>query len=150
MNELGELLRRLRGKKSLREAAEKAGISHNYLSIVEKGTDPRSGSPIKPTPETIMSLSKAYNYSYEELMKIAGYLPGEENESYKKHPAEKLRDYLESGLTNDEIKKRMNFFVDEFMQLNDEQADEFIRFARWQLSETKKEPTASSSKLQEP
>lgn len=77
MNELGELLRSLRGKKSLREVADKADISHNYLSIIEKGIDPRSGSPVKPTPETLKSLSKAYNYSYENLMKSAGYLSEE-------------------------------------------------------------------------
>lgn len=59
---------------SLREASKKTGISHNYLSIVERGTDPRSGSPVSPTPETLKKLSEAYNYPYEELMKIAGYI----------------------------------------------------------------------------
>lgn len=34
---LGELLRQLRGKESLRSVSKRAGISHNYLSIVEKG-----------------------------------------------------------------------------------------------------------------
>lgn len=95
MNELGELLRSLRGKKSLREAAEKAGISHNYLSIVEKGTDPRSGSPVKPTPETLMSLSKAYNYSYEELMKVAGYLSDEGAEEKKEINHEAVTDLID-------------------------------------------------------
>lgn len=79
MSELGDLLKKLRGKQSLRDAADKAGISHNYLSIVEKGVDPRSGSPINPTPETLRSLSKAYNYPYEELMSMAGYLEDDKN-----------------------------------------------------------------------
>ncbi|MDR6555490.1 helix-turn-helix transcriptional regulator [Paenibacillus qinlingensis] len=74
MSELGNLLRRLRGDKSLREVAARAGLSHNYLSIVEKGIDPRSGSPVNPTPETLSALSKAYNYSYDELMILAGYI----------------------------------------------------------------------------
>ena len=42
MSELGDLLRDLRGKESLRDAAERIGISHTYLSILEKGNDLRS------------------------------------------------------------------------------------------------------------
>lgn len=73
-NELGHLLRKLRGKRSLREASEKSGISHTYLGVIEKGYDARSGNPVKPTPETLQSLSAAYGYPYEALMQAAGYL----------------------------------------------------------------------------
>lgn len=61
-------------KLSLRVASDLIGISHSYLSTLEKGTDPRTGSPVSPTPETLMLISKAYNIEYEELMKLAGYL----------------------------------------------------------------------------
>ncbi len=81
MSDLGDLLKKLRGKKSLREAAKKAGISHTYLSIVESGVDLRSGSPVNPTPETLKSLAKAYNYSYESLMSVAGYIEEDKKES---------------------------------------------------------------------
>lgn len=74
INELGKFLEGLRGKESLRDAAKRAGISHTYLRIVEKGFDRRSGSPVNPTPETLRSLSKAYNHSYEDLMVKAGYI----------------------------------------------------------------------------
>lgn len=74
MSTLGLLLRKLRGKESLRAAAERAGLSHNYLRIIEKGVDPRSGSPVKPSPETLKSLSVAYDYPYLELMYAAGYV----------------------------------------------------------------------------
>lgn len=74
MSELGGILRKLRGKESLRDAAKRAGVSHTYLSIIEKGHDLRSGSPVKPTPETLKSLAKAYNFSYLELMYAAGYV----------------------------------------------------------------------------
>lgn len=65
-------------KLSLREAAKLIGISHSYLSTLEKGIDPRTGSPINPTPETLKLISKAYNISYETLMQAAGYI---ENDS---------------------------------------------------------------------
>lgn len=78
---LGKLLRELRGKKSLREAAEIAGVSHNYLSIVEKGKDPRSGAPVSPSPETLKKLAAAYHHSYDHLMAVAGYTEENKTES---------------------------------------------------------------------
>lgn len=72
-NELGEFLEKLRGKMSLRKAAEKSGLSHTYIRDLELGVNRVTKTPIRPTPETLDRLSTAYNYPYEELMKIAGY-----------------------------------------------------------------------------
>lgn len=72
--ELKDLLRKLRGKESLRKVSRRAGISHNYLSIIEKGIDPRTGSPVHPSPETLKALAKAYSYPYEDLLVAAGYI----------------------------------------------------------------------------
>lgn len=74
MKSLGELLRELRGNASLREASERIGISHNYLRNLEKGIDPRTKTPINPSAETLKKIAKAYDYPYEELLKVAGYL----------------------------------------------------------------------------
>ncbi|MCX7922752.1 MAG: helix-turn-helix domain-containing protein [Clostridia bacterium] len=76
MNNLGELFRQIRINKnwSIREAAKRMGISHSYLSILEKGIDPRTGKDSSPKPDTLRIISKAYDYPYEELMKAAGYL----------------------------------------------------------------------------
>lgn len=74
MTSLGELIKSLRGKESLRDASERIGISHTYLDTIEKGRDKRSGNPVNPTPETLRLIATAYNYSYEELMEVAGYI----------------------------------------------------------------------------
>lgn len=76
MSNLGELFREIRLSKkwSIRQAAKKMGISYSYLSILERGVDPRTGKDSNPKPETLRVISKAYNYPYEELMKAAGYL----------------------------------------------------------------------------
>ncbi|WP_139364836.1 helix-turn-helix domain-containing protein [Sutcliffiella halmapala] len=74
MEKLGDLIKNLRGKESLRDASKKIGISHTYLDTIEKGFDKRSGKPVKPTPETLELISNAYSYPYDELMKNAGYL----------------------------------------------------------------------------
>jgi SOS-response transcriptional repressor LexA len=76
MGELQEILiqKRKELNLSLREAGNLIGISHSYLSTLEKGVDPRTGAPIKPTPETLKLISKAYGINYHILMKAAGYL----------------------------------------------------------------------------
>ncbi|WP_405082325.1 helix-turn-helix domain-containing protein [Paenibacillus chitinolyticus] len=81
MTTLGEILKNLRGKESLREAAQRAGVSHSYLRYVEKGIDPRTGAALKPSPETLKRLAKAYNYPYQQLMNMAGYSGTETGEA---------------------------------------------------------------------
>lgn len=73
MNEIGELLKELRGKKSIREVSKDIGISHTYLSTLEKGYDPRTKKERKPTPEVLRKLSHYYNIPYIQLMELAGY-----------------------------------------------------------------------------
>jgi len=74
MNEFGDYLREIRGKRSLRTIESLTGISHTYLSSLEKGYDPRSKKPRSPTPEVIKQLSEGLNIDYYLLMKKAGYL----------------------------------------------------------------------------
>lgn len=88
MNTLGELIKELRGKESLRDASKRIGISHTYLDTVEKGFDKRSGKIVNPTPETLKLISKAYNYEYEVLMTLAGYLETDKMNSSEQDEAE--------------------------------------------------------------
>lgn len=73
MNELGKTLKQLRGKRSLRDIADKTGLSHTYIADIENGYRRGSKKPIHPTPETLKKLSKALDASYGELMVLAGY-----------------------------------------------------------------------------
>jgi transcriptional regulator with XRE-family HTH domain len=91
VSEISELLRKLRGKDSLREASKKTGISHNYISIIEKGVDPRTGAPINVTPDTLKSYSKGYHYDYELLMVVAGHIEKTETNNGDMDDPNKLR-----------------------------------------------------------
>lgn len=75
LTEFGNIIknRRLELKLSLRKAAELIGISHNYLSIIEKAHDPRSDAPIKPTFATIKLIGDAYEMNINKLLELAGY-----------------------------------------------------------------------------
>ena len=68
--ELGKRLRdeRLRRKLSLRDAAAKIGISHTYLSAVEKGYDPRSGAAVMPSQEVLLKVCRAYGLDASEVV----------------------------------------------------------------------------------
>lgn len=108
MNEFGEYLRELRGDRSLREMERITGLSHTYLSTLEKGVDPRSGKERKPTPETLKKISETLNVPYEELMKKAGYI-----KSLGKR-VEELR--IEKGWTLEEFSKKSGLSF-EFLSL---------------------------------
>jgi len=81
VSDLAKLFREIRLSKnwSIRKAAKNIGISYSYLSILEKGKDPRTGKDSNPKPEMLKIISKAYNYPYEELMRKAGYLSDDHN-----------------------------------------------------------------------
>ncbi|WP_077623801.1 helix-turn-helix domain-containing protein [Sediminibacillus massiliensis] len=119
MNDLYKLLKELRGKESLREASKRAGISHNYLSQLEKGIDPRTKKPIKPSPDTLKRLADAYNYSYNKLLSLAGYTEEAEQEkeleTFIKDP-ELERWYRELPKSKEEDLRRLRIIHEAFKE----------------------------------
>lgn len=74
MNEFGKFLLKLRGKRSLRDVHKATGISHTYLSTLEKGYDPRTKKERKPSYEVLQKISDYYAVDYFELLVRAGYI----------------------------------------------------------------------------
>lgn len=93
MSDIGNLLRELRGKESLREASKRIGISHTYLDTIEKGFDKRSGKEVNPSPDTLKLISTAYKHSYKDLLVLAGYIDevNEDDEDRKNAIIEKIK-----------------------------------------------------------
>ncbi|WP_053073912.1 helix-turn-helix transcriptional regulator [Bacillus sp. LL01] len=77
MKDLAQYLKELRGKKSIRKVSQEIGISHTYLSTLERGFDPRTKKERKPTPDVLRKLSNYYNVPYIALMDMAGYVDSE-------------------------------------------------------------------------
>jgi transcriptional regulator with XRE-family HTH domain len=77
----GKFLESLRGKMSLREAANKSGLSHAYIRDLELERNRSTNEKIKPSPVTLKKLSDAYKFSYTDLMEKAGYLEKENQDS---------------------------------------------------------------------
>ena len=65
-----QVLKELRKEKgfTIREVAERSGVSAAYISQLE------NGNRGVPSPEVLMKLSEGLNTSYAALMKAAGYL----------------------------------------------------------------------------
>lgn len=58
---------RLKRNLSLREAGALIGISHTYLSILEKGIDPRTGNHLIPSQDVLLKVCKAYELEYSKI-----------------------------------------------------------------------------------
>ncbi len=74
MNSFGKYLKSLRGQRSLREIDRLSGVSHTYLSSLEKGKDPRTGHELLPTRDVLRKLASAYGVAYIDLLIKADYL----------------------------------------------------------------------------
>jgi transcriptional regulator with XRE-family HTH domain len=74
VSNLGKIFREIRLSKnwSIRQSAKNMGISYSYLSILEKGKDPRTGKDSNHKPEMLKIISKPYNKQYEFLIQDAG------------------------------------------------------------------------------
>lgn len=81
MNELGQLLKELRGKRSLRSVARDTGLSHTHIADIERGYRRETKTPLTPSPDTLKRLAKAYHYSYEVLMALAGHMDEKDDEA---------------------------------------------------------------------
>ncbi len=71
--EIGAMLRRLRGETSLRAIQRLTGISNAYLSQVEKGIR-------QPGPKLLRRLAVLYGVGVQDLFRRAGYLEMEGEE----------------------------------------------------------------------
>jgi len=66
--EIGPLLKRLRGPLSLRDVTRRAGVSSSYLSEIERGER-------QPGPNVVRKLAQLYRVDEADLLKRAGHGP---------------------------------------------------------------------------
>ena len=66
--DIGALLKRLRGRVSLREVTRRTGVSTSYLSQIERGVS-------QPGANVIRKLAELYNVDAQQLLLRAGHGP---------------------------------------------------------------------------
>ncbi len=84
--EIGPLLRRLRGQIGLREAGRRTGISSSYLSQLERGER-------RPGPNVLRRLASLYGVEVHQLLKAAGFMDDPNLPPRKDDPREVERAY---------------------------------------------------------
>ncbi|WP_433943513.1 helix-turn-helix domain-containing protein [Paenibacillus sp. SN-8-1] len=73
---LGQYLERIRKEKkiSLRDAAEKSGVSYSYIRDIELGINRKTKKEVSPSPAALKKIADAYQINYYELLEKAGIL----------------------------------------------------------------------------
>ncbi len=69
---IGEIIKKYRASQNIsqREFAIKCGLSNGIISIIEKGTNPKTNEPIIPTLPTINSLAKGMGMKIDNLLEM--------------------------------------------------------------------------------
>ena len=67
---LGEYLKRYRDAHDLsqRQFAALCGVSNGYISMLEKGENPKTGEPITPTLQSVISIARGMGMTMQELL----------------------------------------------------------------------------------
>ena len=84
--DIGQMLKRLRGDMSLRGVQRISGVSNAYLSQIEKGLR-------QPGPKVLRRLATLYGVSVQELFRKAGHLESEGKKPEVDEEAEVQRAY---------------------------------------------------------
>lgn len=66
--EIGKIVRKLRGEMSLREFAELCGVSHSTIDNIEKGFDFRTKKPTNPSAVVLSKIAAAANVSLDFIL----------------------------------------------------------------------------------
>lgn len=107
---IGEVIRRYREDHNLsqRQFALKCNISNGYISMLEKGINPKTNEPIMPSIAALKAISSAMNISLNDLLIQADDMPVNLS----------LELELQSSTRDD---SRLLEFVDLFQKLTNEQ-----------------------------
>lgn len=94
--ELGEFIKKYREENdlSLREFANKSGLSHAYIAKLESGIDPRSGKKVEPTLDTIKKIADATDTQLIEILKLMGYVDADIEGKSERMLDEEIKDIL--------------------------------------------------------
>ena len=89
---LGEYLKQYRDAHDLsqRQFAALCGVSNGYISMLEKGENPKTGEPITPTMQSVVSIARGMGMTMQELLSVVDDLYLDLTENEKQPPAGEL------------------------------------------------------------
>jgi len=74
---IGEVIKNYREEHGMsqRQFALKCDVSNGYISMLERGVNPKTGEPIMPSISALKTISSAMNISLNELLTMADDMP---------------------------------------------------------------------------
>ncbi|MED0677590.1 helix-turn-helix transcriptional regulator [Aneurinibacillus thermoaerophilus] len=121
LKKLNRVINKLMEKESLRESAEKIGVSYGWLRNLKKGYDHRPPhNPIKPRPQILEKIAEAYNYPLQELLELAGYMESKNEtiETRYKIFEQRVNDLLEkNNMTLEQLASKSEIPSDIYLQV---------------------------------
>ena len=72
---------------SQRQFAALCGVSNGYISMLEKGENPKTGEPITPTLQSVISIARGMGMTMQELLSEVDDLYLDLTENEKQPPA---------------------------------------------------------------
>ncbi|HBK6006301.1 TPA: helix-turn-helix domain-containing protein [Staphylococcus pseudintermedius] len=119
-SKLFELLLKTRHEKgySLHQASYKTGLSHSFISQLERGLRPI------PIPSVLRKFANGYKLDYLYLMKLAGYITNEDNIEVQDTPYKEEQVLMFEHI--EEFKKLSSEDQQKVMDILNEQADFLI------------------------
>lgn len=123
---LGEIIKKRRKELGLsyRKLSELSGISHSHISSIEKGVEPKTKKPVRPSLEIIEKLAKGLQLDLGELLSEVsteeitypnqGFFPAKED-LLREEPREYI--YLDpskrgQGIPPEVLKKLADFYAE--------------------------------------
>ena len=70
---ISEILKQYRNEHNLsqRQFADRCGVSNGYISLLEKGKNPKTGKPVKPTLVNLQKIARTMGITIDELLSSA-------------------------------------------------------------------------------
>lgn len=118
MKSYSQVLKEIRNSTglSLRDFANKCGLSHAYIDKLEKGVDPRTGNTVSPSLDTIRQICNSTGYPLDRFLKETGYIePTEAN--HQSHQFEGnvyfriAKEAETSGVSTRDMQKVLDFLI---------------------------------------
>ena len=129
INKLSEFIKMKRGDMSLREFAKLCGnISHTQIDSIERGIDPRTSKPVRPTVETLSKISKGTGVSVAYLAALANGDEFDDSEKPKK------RNFQNTKKPSNDLSDLSKELIETFRQLDEKQKQQTLQFSKFLLS----------------
>lgn len=124
--ELAEIVKEYRTSHglSMRAMAERCGVSHSYIAILESEVNPRTGEASTPSTQALRKLAKGMGITYAELLVLMGEIEPDGDEGKTMDELFPEENKNATALKNDRSADSMRLqMINRVMRMSEEELD---------------------------